>query len=184
MCLSSRFSYLNFKECALGCGSSRFLCAISFNSNKLSRLWTWRVVNGKNVSIFDNLYLDASELSSLYYSKLRLLLRVTIHYLVYIWFPYFVIIILSYFFFFFYLFFSFICSIWWVFIGSLILSHIGFFFFFFKYLCFEFGKKKSNYVFGSSSFSYLLMIILIRINVLKSYCIMLCMILCMTWYMT
>ena len=33
------------------------------------------VVNGKNVSIFDDLYLDAScVLSSLYYNKLRLLL--------------------------------------------------------------------------------------------------------------
>ena len=78
-CLSSRFLYLNFKEHALGCGFSRFSCALSSNSNVLCGLWTWSVVNGTNVSIFDDLYLDAScVLSSLYYSKLRLLLWVSI----------------------------------------------------------------------------------------------------------
>ena len=66
--LSSRFSYLNFKECALGSWSSRFSCSPSSNSNELFALWTWSVVNGKNVNNFDHLYLDAScLLDSLYY---------------------------------------------------------------------------------------------------------------------
>ena len=95
-CLSSRFLYLNFKERTQGCGSSRFLCALSSNSNGLFGLWTWSVVNCKNVSICDDLYLDAScLLGSLYYSKLCLLLRVVIQYLFScIWFLYIYIYIL------------------------------------------------------------------------------------------
>ena len=108
-CLSSRFSCLNFKECALRCESSRFLCALSSNSNGLFGLWTWNVVNGKNVNIFDDLYLDASYvLGSLYYSKLSLLLWVVIQLLSYILFIFGFLTLLSLSFPYHYLFFSFL----------------------------------------------------------------------------
>ena len=82
----------------------------------------------KNVSIFDDLYLDASwALGSLYYSKLSLLLWGVIQYLLSsIWFIFDFLTLLSLSF-------------------SIISSHIGFFFFFlFKYLCFEFKKQKNK----------------------------------------
>jgi len=57
----------------MGCGSSRF-CVIC-PPTPTDYLDFGSVVNGKNVSIFDDLYLDAScVLGSLYYSKLHLLL--------------------------------------------------------------------------------------------------------------
>ena len=95
-CPSSRFLYLNFKECALGCWSSRFLCSLFSNSKGLFGLWTLSVVNGKNVSVFDHLYLDAS----VYWVLCVTFTFMSCHsifaflYLVYIWFLYFVIIIL------------------------------------------------------------------------------------------
>ena len=122
-CLSSRFLYLNFKERALGCGSSRFLCALSSNSNGLFGLWTWSVVNCKNVSICDDLYLDAScLLGSLYYSKLRLLLWVVIQYLFsYIWFIFGFLTLLSLFYLYHYLILSFSLFIFIFFIFSFLL---------------------------------------------------------------
>ena len=78
-CPSSRFLYLNFKERALGCWSSRFLCAMSSSSNGLFGLWTWSVVNGKNVSIFHDLHLEC--LMRVGFSVLCMLLWVSIQYL-------------------------------------------------------------------------------------------------------
>ena len=107
---------------SLGCGSSRFSCVLSSNSKRLFGLWTWNVVNDKNVNIFDDLHLDAScVLSSLYYSKFHLLLWVTIQYLLSCtWFIFGFLSLLSLSFLYHYLifsflFFSFIWLVWWVF---------------------------------------------------------------------
>ena len=97
--------------------------------------------HNKNVSIFDDLYLDASwALGSLYYSKLSLLLWGVIQYL--------------------------LSSIWFIFdfltwlslSFSLISSHIGFLIQISLFWIFFFKKK--THVFGFPSFSYFLMIIL------------------------
>ena len=96
--------------------------------------------HNKNVSIFDDLYLDASwALGSLYYSKLSLLLWGVIQYLLSsIWFLFDFLTWLSLSF-------------------SLISSHIGFLIQISLFWIFFFFKK--THVFGCPSFSYFLMII-------------------------